>query len=198
MGMTFSQFDFSYPAPSVQKIADTLAEKSELEVSTENFTFDDGIHQWSADLGFALSSRTTTRIFTYPKGYHAKVSKPTLGWDEEESVQRVYLQGYIGQDMTFFEALESTLQHLGGVYSGPIESYVEDLEPINAEQLKLQIKENRRKNRVSQLLLLPLLPIIILLYIVIFLLMGIILIILSPILWIVGGIIGLKTMSDRR
>jgi hypothetical protein len=133
MAIVSQKVKFKTPAPSLQRITDTITGICGLPVTAEESSAEikGSLFDLHASLAFPAYPKDKLQIHTYIPGivqkHHQEMMKelggfapPAQGWDEGPEFQTVYLIIYLGQEPTLFEVAGLALEKLGGILDHPI------------------------------------------------------------------------------
>lgn len=177
MGLVLFNVEFDFPAPKAEVIVDKISEISGLPVLIIK-SFEDELRDSSLLLAFKSFPKSALELYTYRPGsvkafgvefvgdgYEPNWHLPVEGSEEKEGKQKVYLTGYLGQELTLFYATTEALIALGGVGARQNEDVTGNFKfPITHEELE----ERHRKQKIDLLFfygkLIAMLPILIPVY----------------------------------
>jgi hypothetical protein len=162
MGKVFSVTKFDFPAPAPDMIARRATEICGLPVRYKHneHTLDE-VHEFSGTLHFECFPEDTVELCAYQQGavkrFEEKMGRPdhparlkARGHSDADGVQRVYLDSYIGCELTLFHVTELALLRLGGSPERPDKDLAKYDAVLTFEELQARFNANRefhRKNR---------------------------------------------------
>ena len=159
MALLIFNFEFDYPAPKPDILVAQISKTSGLPVSIVSADNDE-LHELSLLVAFDQFPKNTLELYAYRPGAIKKNNDkelketgfdhnwpiPVEGSDEVEGRQRIYINGYVGQEPTLMLATAIALEDLGGVGSEPVPDDEKSNFPITSRELK-------RRSRKHQILI---------------------------------------------
>lgn len=162
MGMICSVTKFDFPAPQPELIARKVSEICGLHAHyTRNEHTLDDVHEFSGTLCFETVPEEKIELYAYRQGaikrFNEELGMPdhgarikTQGYSDADGVQRVYLDSYVGCELTLFHITELALLKLGGNSERPSDAPAEHDRILTIEELRARFQANKeihRKNR---------------------------------------------------
>ena len=157
MARIMSMTKFSYPAPHPNEIVKMASEITGLTVQ---FQANDNIaafNEYSGEIYFEILPEEKVKLYSYQmcaiKELEDKSSKETgyespfkpLGYDDCNGVQRVYVDGILGQEVTILNVATVALMKLGGELEDSYYELSEYDSQITEEELKQRVLKHYKK-----------------------------------------------------
>ncbi len=177
---------FDYPAPKAELIVEEVSKLTGLPVlliepycneqeNDEDECQADELYEFLHRIAFKDFPDNMFEIYAYipgaindwvekekqETGFDANWPQPSHGADEEKGQQSIYIEGYLGMEMTLFDAIFETLKSMGGkTKHKSVNKASKPVFPLTVDQLKLNHKKNNRRNlrvMIANIVLLPIL-----------------------------------------
>ncbi len=188
MGRISNEIRFDYPAPTADDIVKEVSKLTGLPVILlepycneaevdEDEEQDAGheLYEFIHRIAFKDFPETMFDIYAYipnavndwvekekqETGFDANWPRPSHGADEEKGKQSIYIEGYLGMETTLFSSVRESLMSLGGIprYEGRYTKCLSDY-PISKSELASNIKKIKRKNLLSLIITIVLIPVL--------------------------------------
>jgi hypothetical protein len=173
MGILKTNIEFGYPAPKTEKVLKTISDITGLPVSIVETIMEDKLYDCNVYFAFNGFPEQKVKMYSYRPGAVKEFYKEIMeedegnpvmtnvlqGCNEPEGKQSLYLEVYLGQELTLFVGAIRALELLGGVNQRDL-SIPEDKFnfPISVSDLKKRYQKQKKlinKNWIQILFLLP-------------------------------------------
>jgi len=129
MGICKTNFEFDYPAPKTEKVLKTISDITDLPISIVETFMENKLYESNVYFAFNGFPEQKVRMYSYHPGavkefyreimegveWNPMLTNVLEGYNELKGKQSLYLEVYLGQELTLFVGSIRALEHLEGV-----------------------------------------------------------------------------------